>query len=76
MVTKCYTKIIDNLEKRNTKLFFDDNSQPKEQLQLACKFIKENWAECKNDLVNNLLDVQMGEYDDRTEGKLQVGFIY
>ena len=67
LVTKRYTKMIDSLEKRNTKLFFDDNTQPKEQLQLACKFTRENWEECKKDLIHDLFDVQIGESNNRRE---------
>ena len=52
--------MIDKLEMKDTKLFFDDNTQSKEQLQLACKFMKEIGQNAKKDLIHNLLDIQIG----------------
>ena len=49
---------IEKMKLKKGKLCFTENSPAKEQLKEACKFIKDNWMECKNDLMYTLLEVQ------------------
>ena len=62
-----YKKLIENLERDKNKLCFEDDSPPKQQLQQACKFIKDNWDVCKKDLIHSLLEVQKGDNRVRDE---------
>ena len=55
---------------KDHKLSFTDNSPAKQQIKDACAFIKENWTQCKNDLMYTLLEVQNVNEDGKKEKKI------